>query len=260
MMLQIQSLHKRYGDKPVVRGVSFEVSAGEIVGLLGPNGAGKTTSFYAVVGIIAPDKGQVILNGQPITKRPIHERARRGLSYLPQETSVFRKLTVAENLDLVLEFQALTASQRQERRNQLLQDFGIEKLRDKPALQLSGGERRRVEIARALACNPTYLLLDEPFTGIDPITIEDLQVLIKGLKERGIGVLMTDHNPQATLGIVDRAYVMFDGQVLFHGTAADVAESALVRQSYLGEGFSFGGATGMSAPTGHTGEGASTTL
>lgn len=237
MSLQVKNLAKEYNGRPVVRGVSFNIEVGEVVGLLGPNGAGKTTSFYAVVGVIEPNGGDITLHGERLNNLPIHERARRGLGYLPQETSVFRRLTVEENLQLVMEFQPLTQKEREERATQLLEEFGVAKLRKTPAIKLSGGERRRVEIARALACNPEFLLLDEPFTGIDPITIEELQGLIRHLKDRGIGILITDHNPQATLNIVDRAYVMFDGEILFSGNSDEVAKSDLVRKSYLGEGF-----------------------
>jgi lipopolysaccharide export system ATP-binding protein len=238
MMLVAEHLKKSYGERNVVDDVSFTVNPGEVVGLLGPNGAGKTTSFYSVVGVIRPDEGTIRLDHVPVEHLPIHERASLGLGYLPQESSIFRGLTVGENLDLVLEFQPYTAIERQERRNALLEEFGILRLKDAPAIKLSGGERRRLEIARALAANPKYLLLDEPFTGIDPITIEELQKLIAHLQERGLGILITDHNPQATLNIVSRAYVMFDGKVLFHGSSQEVAQSDLVRKSYLGEGFS----------------------
>ncbi|XVJ50778.1 MAG: LPS export ABC transporter ATP-binding protein [Vampirovibrio sp.] len=237
MSLLVEHVYKSYGERSVVNDVSFKVNAGEAVGLLGPNGAGKTTSFYSIVGVIQPDAGQISIDQVPVQDLPIHERARLGLGYLPQESSIFRGLTVAENLDLVLEFQPYSPKEAVERRNALLAEFGILKLKDSAALKLSGGERRRLEIARALAANPKYLLLDEPFTGIDPITIEELQRLIAHLQERGLGILITDHNPKATLGIVSRAYVMFDGQVLFEGTNEEVAQSDLVRKSYLGEGF-----------------------
>ena len=237
MVLKVSNLQKRYGDKVVVRDVSFDVNAGEVVGLLGPNGAGKTTTFYSVVGVIQPEAGELSIDGQRLNGLSIHQRARLGLGYLPQETSVFRKLSVEDNLKLVLEFQPLSQKEQAHRIDQLLDEFSIAHLRNKPAVQLSGGERRRVEIARALASDPQFLLLDEPFTGIDPITIEELQTLITQLKDRGLGVLITDHNPQATLGIVDRASVMFDGQILFQGTASEVAASDVVRQSYLGERF-----------------------
>ncbi len=237
MALSIEHLVKTYSGRPVVNDISFSIEPGEVVGLLGPNGAGKTTSFYSVVGIIQPDQGHVILDGQPMKGLPIHERARAGIGYLPQETSVFRKLTVEENLKLVLEFQDLTPEQQADRINELLHDFGLTRLRHTPSIQLSGGERRRVEIARAIAANPSYLLLDEPFTGIDPIAIQDIQKLIGILKHRGLGILLTDHNPKATLAIVDRAYIIHDGKVIFSGTNREVAEEPLVRQSYLGVDF-----------------------
>jgi lipopolysaccharide export system ATP-binding protein len=237
MTLSIEHLHKSYGKRPVVNDISFTVEPGEVVGLLGPNGAGKTTSFYAVVGLIRPDKGQINLNGKSLTRLPIHKRARAGIGYLPQETSVFRKLTVKENLELVMEFQNISRRERESRIDVLLQEFGIEKLRNTMAIQLSGGERRRVEIARAIACNPNYLLLDEPFTGIDPIAIQDIQKLIRQLRLRGLGILLTDHNPKATLSIVDRAYIIHDGKIIFSGSSTQVAEDQLVKQYYLGESF-----------------------
>jgi lipopolysaccharide export system ATP-binding protein len=237
MTLLIENLQKSYGRRPVVNNISFTVERQEVVGLLGPNGAGKTTSFYAVVGLIRPDHGTVSLNGRALSGLPIHERARAGIGYLPQETSVFRKLTVKENLELVMEFLPLSSKERSERIDLLLQEFGIEKLRNTSAIQLSGGERRRVEIARAIACNPDYLLLDEPFTGIDPIAIQDIQKLIRQLRDRGLGILLTDHNPKATLSIVDRAYIIHDGQIIFSGESQDVAENPVVKQYYLGEDF-----------------------
>lgn len=236
-LLEVRGLVKRYGKRCVVQGVSFQVQAGEIVGLLGPNGAGKTTSFYSVVGVVQPDAGEVLFEGDPITHLPIHQRCHRGLGYLPQETSVFRGLSVLDNLLLVLELRGLSPKQQQEEAHRLLDEFGLLKLTTTTALQLSGGERRRLEIARSLAANPRLLLLDEPFTGIDPITIEELQGVILGLKDRGLSILMTDHNPQATLRLVDRAYVMYDGKVLFEGDSATVAASDLVKSMYLGEGF-----------------------
>ncbi|MEB3245122.1 MAG: LPS export ABC transporter ATP-binding protein [Vampirovibrionales bacterium] len=239
MPLIAQNLKKTYAGRPVVNGVSFTVHPGEVVGLLGPNGAGKTTSFYAVVGMIELDKGcppeSVILDDTPLGGMPIHARARLGLGYLPQEPSVFRKLSVLENLLLVLEFQKRSKASRLTRANELLEEFGLTKLRDTPAIQLSGGERRRVEIARALAANPRYLMLDEPFTGIDPLAIEDLQTLIRQLRERGLGILLTDHNPRATLAIVDRVNIVYEGRVIFAGTTAEAQASSLVRESYLGE-------------------------
>lgn len=237
MALTIKNLEKRYGGRPVVNGLSFHIDPGEVVGLLGPNGAGKTTSFYCVVGIIQPDGGQVQLDDLPLKGLPIHERAKAGISYLPQEASVFRGLSVEENLRLVLEFQSLTKKQQNERIDELIGEFGLTNHRKKPAIQLSGGERRRVEIARALASNPAYLLLDEPFTGIDPIAIQDIQQLIRHLRNRGIGILLTDHNPKATLSIVDRGYIVHDGKIIFSGTNQEISENELVRKSYLGEDF-----------------------
>ena len=221
----------------MVNDVSFTVQSGEVVGLLGPNGAGKTTTFYAVAGIIRPDSGDISLNGVRLNNRPVHERARAGIGYLPQETSVFRKLTVAENLELVLEFQPISRRERRERIERLLEDFGLTALRNAPAIQLSGGERRRVEIARAIATQPAYLMLDEPFTGVDPLAIQDLQELIGQLKAQGLGVLLTDHNPKATLSIVDRAYIIHDGKVIFSGPSDAVAQEPIVREHYLGEAF-----------------------
>lgn len=237
MTLKVQGLRKHYGGRPVVNQVSFEVNLGEVVGLLGPNGAGKTTSFYAVVGIIQPDMGEVWVQERNISRLLVHERARAGLGYLSQETSVFRHLTVEENLQLVQEFQEGPANVKKEHMERLLEEFGLTKHRNSPAIQLSGGERRRVEIARAIAANPKYLLLDEPFTGIDPLAIQDIQKLIGQLKNRGLGILLTDHNPKATLSIVDRAYIIHDGRIIFAGTAQEVACNELVRQYYLGDDF-----------------------
>jgi len=237
MTLTIQHLFKSYGGRPVVNDISFDIQPGEVVGLLGPNGAGKTTTFYAVVGIIRPDKGAVRLDDKALDTLPIHERARAGIGYLPQETSVFRKLTVEENLRLVLEFQPLSDAQREARITELLEEFGVSKLRKSLAIQLSGGERRRVEIARAIASNPRYLLLDEPFTGIDPIAIQDIKHLITLLKQKGLGILLTDHNPKATLSIVDRANIIADGKLLFSGVSSEVAANPMVRQNYLGDDF-----------------------
>ena len=238
MTLSVKNLFKSYGSRPVVNNISFDVNQGEIVGLLGPNGAGKTTTFYSVVGIIQPDDGKVFLDNTLISGQPIHKRARAGIGYLPQETSVFRKLSVEDNLRLILEFQPLSVSEQNQRINELLGEFGIERLRKTPAIQLSGGERRRVEIARAIASNPKYLLLDEPFTGIDPIAIQDIQKLIGMLRERGLGILLTDHNPRATLSIVDRANIIQDGKLILAGTNQEVAANELVRKNYLGEDFS----------------------
>lgn len=238
MPIIAQGLKKIYNDRTVVNGVSFEVNPGEVVGLLGPNGAGKTTTFYMLVGLVKPNEGRIILNGQDLTTLPIHMRARAGIGYLPQETSIFRKLTIEENIELVLEMnKKLTKSERKEKMEYLLEDFGLTKLRKSPSVLLSGGERRRVEIARALAADPKFILLDEPFTGIDPIAILDIQQNIKSLVERGIGVLLTDHNPKATLSITNRAYIIFDGCIKVQGTSQEVAEDEIAKKFYLGEDF-----------------------
>ncbi|MEI8389899.1 MAG: LPS export ABC transporter ATP-binding protein [bacterium] len=238
MPIIAQGLKKIYNDRTVVNEVSFEVNPGEVVGLLGPNGAGKTTTFYMLVGLVKPNTGKIILDGQDLTNLPIHMRARAGIGYLPQETSIFRKLTIEENIDLVLEMnKKLTKADRKEKMEYLLEDFGLTKLRKSPSVQLSGGERRRVEIARALAADPKFILLDEPFTGIDPIAILDIQQNIKALVERGIGVLLTDHNPKATLAITNRAYIIFDGCIKVQGTSQEVAEDEIAKKFYLGEDF-----------------------
>lgn len=237
MALCINNIKKSYGGRPVVNGISFDVTPGEVVGLLGPNGAGKTTSFYAVVGIIQPEEGDIQLDDQSLRSATIHERARRGIGYLPQETSVFRNLSVEDNLRLVLEFQNMTEDGIEHRIGHLLGEFGIPHLRKASAIQLSGGERRRLEIARAIATNPQYLLLDEPFTGIDPLAIQDIQKLIGMLKARGLGILLTDHNPKATLSIVDRAYIVHDGKIIYNGPREDVATNPIVKQYYLGDDF-----------------------
>jgi lipopolysaccharide export system ATP-binding protein len=237
MPLVVKNLRKSYAGRTVVNDISFDINHGEIVGLLGPNGAGKTTTFYSVVGIIKPDTGTVHLDERSVSGLSIHERAKAGIGYLPQETSVFRRLTVEENLMLVLEFQPLSPKERKTRIDTLLQEFNIEKLRKASVISLSGGERRRVEIARAIATNPQYLLLDEPFTGIDPIAIQDIQKLIVLLKERGLGVLLTDHNPRATLSVVDRANIIHDGKLIFSGTNVEVSQDEMVRRTYLGEDF-----------------------
>lgn len=237
MPLIVEHLRKSYAGRPVVNDISFDINHGEIVGLLGPNGAGKTTTFYSVVGIIKPDGGRVALDNRVLSGLPIHERAKAGIGYLPQETSVFRRLTVEENLALVLEFQPISSRERKSRIDTLLKEFNIEKLRQAPVISLSGGERRRVEIARAIATNPQYLLLDEPFTGIDPIAIQDIQKLIVLLKERGLGILLTDHNPRATLSVVDRANIIHDGKLIFSGTNVQVSQNEMVRRTYLGEDF-----------------------
>ncbi|MCC7151315.1 MAG: LPS export ABC transporter ATP-binding protein [Rubrivivax sp.] len=241
--LEASGLAKAYGARRVVHDVHLAVSAGEVVGLLGPNGAGKTTTFYMVVGLVRADEGQIRIDGTPIEHMPIHHRARMGLSYLPQEPSIFRKLSVEENIRAMLELQVgpdgrpLPATRIAALLEQLLQDLGIEKLRHSPAPALSGGERRRVEIARALGTQPRFILLDEPFAGIDPIAVLDIQRIIGFLRERGIGVLITDHNVRETLGICDRAYIISEGRVLAEGTPAEIVAHPEVRKVYLGEHF-----------------------
>ena len=236
-LLCARGLNKRYKARTVVHDVSFEVGSGEVVGLLGPNGAGKTTCFYMVVGLVRADGGSIHLDGAELTHRPIHERARLGLSYLPQEMSVFRKLTVAQNIRAVLELSRLPREQINARLDSLLDDLGIAHLRDNMAIALSGGERRRCEIARALATNPRLILLDEPFAGVDPIAVLDIQKIIRFLKERGIGVLITDHNVRETLGICDRATIISEGRVLASGEPEEIVDNQQVRQVYLGEHF-----------------------
>jgi len=235
--LKASNLRKRYRSRVVVQDVSLSVSSGQVVGLLGPNGAGKTTCFYMIVGLVAVDGGRIDLDGTEIHHLPMHARARMGLSYLPQEASVFRKLSVEENILAVLELRNLSDEERRQRLNDLLADLNISHLRNNPALSLSGGERRRVEIARALATQPAFILLDEPFAGVDPIAVIDIQKIIRYLKERGIGVLITDHNVRETLDIVDRACIIYGGQVLFAGSPEALVADENVRRLYLGEGF-----------------------
>ncbi|AMO93405.1 ABC transporter family protein [Collimonas fungivorans] len=240
--LIVKGLQKSYGARQVVHDVSLEVRCGEVVGLLGPNGAGKTTSFYMIVGLVPSDGGEIDLDGVDISRLPIHRRAVLGLSYLPQEASVFRKLTVEDNIRAVLELQRpngkpLTKAEIDEQLQKLLHELQIEKLRENQALSLSGGERRRVEIARALATNPRFVLLDEPFAGIDPIAVIEIQRIVRFLKERGIGVLITDHNVRETLGICDRAYIINQGSVLASGSPDDIIADESVRRVYLGEHF-----------------------
>ncbi|MBS0308181.1 MAG: LPS export ABC transporter ATP-binding protein [Proteobacteria bacterium] len=235
-------LQKSYGTRQVLRDVSLQVQSGEVVGLLGPNGAGKTTAFYMIVGLVPSDAGEISLDDTSMSRLPIHRRARLGLSYLPQEASVFRKLSVADNIRAVLELQQedgkpLSREKINQRLDQLLADLQIEKLRDSQALSLSGGERRRVEIARALATNPRFVLLDEPFAGVDPIAVIEIQRIVRFLKERGIGVLITDHNVRETLGICDRAYIINQGMVLASGRPDDIIADESVRRVYLGEHF-----------------------
>jgi lipopolysaccharide export system ATP-binding protein len=236
-LLRVSGLKKRFKARTVVKDVSFEVGSGEVVGLLGPNGAGKTTCFYMIVGLIPSDGGDIRLDDAVLTHQPIHRRARLGLSYLPQENSVFRKLNVAENIQAILELQPLDKSQIATRLDDLLHDLHIHHLRDNTAVSLSGGERRRVEIARALATSPRLILLDEPFAGVDPIAVLDIQKIIRFLKERGIGVLITDHNVRETLGICDRAYIINEGEVLAAGRPSEIIYNESVRKVYLGEHF-----------------------
>ena len=236
-LLRAERLRKRYKSRAVVQDVSIEVSSGEVVGLLGPNGAGKTTCFYMIVGLIAADAGRIELDGREITHLPIHRRARLGISYLPQENSVFRKLSVEENVQAVLELQRLAPAQIEERLVELLRELNITHLRKHSALSLSGGERRRLEIARALGTEPSFILLDEPFAGVDPIAVIEIQRIIGFLKARGIGVLITDHNVRETLGICDRAYIISEGNVLAEGTPDEIVANPDVRKVYLGEHF-----------------------
>jgi lipopolysaccharide export system ATP-binding protein len=235
--LIVQGLKKHYKSRQVVKNVSLEVSSGEVVGLLGPNGAGKTTSFYMMVGLVPLDGGSILLDGEELSRLPIHRRSRLGLSYLPQEASIFRKLTVSENIRAILELQTLAPGQVEQRLDDLLHELHINHLRNNPALSLSGGERRRVEIARALATQPRFILLDEPFAGVDPIAVIDIQKIIRFLTSQNIGVLITDHNVRETLGICDRAYIINDGQVLASGNPDEIVYNENVRKVYLGEHF-----------------------
>jgi lipopolysaccharide export system ATP-binding protein len=235
--LWTRDLKKNYGDRQVVRGVDLSIEAGSVIGLLGPNGAGKTTTFYMVVGLAQPDGGQVFIDGDEITGLPMYQRARRGISYLPQEASVFRKLTVADNLLAILETVEPDRKIRRQRMEQLLEEFGITHIAAVKGYSLSGGERRRVEIARALITKPSFILLDEPFAGIDPIAVAEIQSLIVSLKERNIGVLISDHNVRETLGVCDRAYILCNGEVLEFGTPEEIASSSKARAVYLGEDF-----------------------
>ncbi len=241
--LEAQHLQKSYGSRMVVKDISLSVGAGEVVGLLGPNGAGKTTSFYMLVGLVRPSAGDILIDGRSVARMPIHRRARLGLSYLPQEASIFRKLTVEDNVRAVLELQTdtsgrpLSKAQVDERLDNLLHDLRVEHLRKSPALALSGGERRRVEIARALATQPRFILLDEPFAGIDPIAVIEIQRIVSFLKSRGIGVLITDHNVRETLGICDYAFIISDGNVLAQGAPEEIVDNPEVRRVYLGEHF-----------------------
>ncbi|MDG1253044.1 MAG: LPS export ABC transporter ATP-binding protein [Schleiferiaceae bacterium] len=237
MKLEVQGIVKEYRRRKVVDEVSFYVNQGEIVGLLGPNGAGKTTSFYTVVGMVKPDAGEVLLDGEVITRLPMYKRAQKGIGYLAQEASVFRKMTVEDNIAAVLEWRGFSKSEIQQRCDSLLGEFGLEKIRKTRGDLLSGGERRRTEIARALASDPHFILLDEPFAGVDPIAVEDIQSIVAQLVDRNIGVLITDHNVQETLAITDRTYLMFEGKILKSGTAEELAADPVVRRVYLGQNF-----------------------
>ncbi len=238
MKLWTKDLVKIYGNREVVKSISLEVNQGEIVGLLGPNGAGKTTTFYMTVGFVQPNSGSVYLDDEEITSLAMYKRARKGIGYLPQEASVFRKLSVADNISAVLEMTSLSKEEQRDSLETLIDEFGLEKVRNNMGDSLSGGERRRTEIARALATNPNFILLDEPFAGIDPIAVEDIQGIVSKLREKNIGILITDHNVQETLSITDRAYLMFEGNILKQGTAQELADDEVVRRVYLGKNFS----------------------
>jgi lipopolysaccharide export system ATP-binding protein len=237
MILRAENIVKKYRKRTVVNGVSFEVHQGEIVGLLGPNGAGKTTSFYMIVGLIQPFSGNIYLNDEEITRLPVYKRAQLGIGYLAQEASVFRKLSIEDNLRAVLEMTSYTRDYQQEKLESLLTEFGLQHIRKSKGYQLSGGERRRTEIARALAIDPKFILLDEPFAGVDPIAVEDIQHIVSKLKAKNIGVLITDHNVHETLSITDRSYLLFEGSILKSGSAQDLANDEVVRKVYLGQNF-----------------------
>ncbi len=238
MILRAENIVKKYRKRTVVKGVSFEVRQGEIVGLLGPNGAGKTTSFYMIVGLIQPLSGKIFLDDEEITKLPVYKRAKKGIGYLAQEASVFRKLSIEDNLKAVLEMTNYTKSYQKEKLESLIREFGLEHIRKSKGYQLSGGERRRTEIARALAIDPKFILLDEPFAGVDPIAVEDIQEIVRKLVEKNIGVLITDHNVHETLSITNRSYLLFEGSILKAGTAEELAADEDVRRVYLGQNFS----------------------
>ncbi len=237
MILRAENLHKRYGNKEVVNGVSLEVHQGQITGLLGPNGAGKTTTFYMIVGLIKPNQGKIYIDDKDITGLPMHKRAQLGIAYLAQENSVFRNLSVEDNIMAILEVNEPDKQKRRERLEELLVEFGLTEKRKRLGKLLSGGERRRTEIARALATNPHFILLDEPFAGVDPIAVEDIQRIVSDLKTKNIGILITDHNVQETLAITDRTYLMYEGKILKHGTPEELASDELVRKVYLGRNF-----------------------
>ena len=239
MVLRTDNLVKKYGKRTVANHVSINVTQGEIVGLLGPNGAGKTTTFYMTVGLITPNEGQIFLNDLNITKYPVYKRAQNGIGYLAQEASVFRKLSVENNIKAVLQMTNTTPEYQRDKLESLIQEFSLEKVRHNLGDQLSGGERRRTEIARCLAIDPKFIMLDEPFAGVDPIAVEDIQSVVYHLKEKNIGILITDHNAQETLRITDRAYLLFEGKILFQGTSEELAENPVVREKYLGRDFMF---------------------
>ena len=237
MILRTENLVKKYKNRTVVNHVSIDVKQGEIVGLLGPNGAGKTTTFYMTVGLVTPNEGKIFLNDMEITKYPVYKRAQNGIGYLAQEASVFRKMSVEDNIRSVLEMTNKSAEYQKEKLESLIAEFGLEKVRKNLGDQLSGGERRRVEIARCLAIDPKFIMLDEPFAGVDPIAVQDIQQIVGKLKHKNIGILITDHNVHETLSITDRAYLLFDGRVLFQGVAEELAENPIVREKYLGKDF-----------------------
>ncbi|MFZ5554885.1 MAG: LPS export ABC transporter ATP-binding protein [Bacteroidota bacterium] len=237
MKLRTENIFKQYKTRTVVNGVSVEVNQGEIVGLLGPNGAGKTTSFYMIVGLVKPDSGKIFLDNTDLTSQPMYKRSQMGLGYLPQEVSVFRTLSVEDNIMAVLEMKKMTKEQRRERLEELLNEFSLQHVRKNQGIKLSGGEKRRTEIARALAADPKFILLDEPFAGVDPIAVEDIQSIVSQLKNKNIGVLITDHNVQETLSITDRAYLLVEGKIFKHGTAEELAADEQVKKVYLGQNF-----------------------
>ncbi len=237
MILRAEKLEKKYKNRKVVNGVSVEVQQGEIVGLLGPNGAGKTTTFYMIVGLITPNNGRIFLDERNITKEPVFRRAQLGVGYLSQEASVFRRLSVEDNLLTVLEMTRMSKKEQRDRLEEMLDEFGLQRIRKSYGIQLSGGERRRTEIARALAIRPKFILLDEPFAGVDPIAVEDIQSIVRKLKDKNIGILITDHNVQETLSITDRAYLLYDGKILQSGTAEYLSQDPEVRRVYLGKNF-----------------------
>ncbi len=237
MKLRTENIVKKYGKRTVVKGVSFQVEQGEIVGLLGPNGAGKTTSFYTIVGLIKPNSGNIFLDDKNITKEPMYKRAQLGIGYLAQEASVFRHLSVEDNIKVVLEMSKYNKKEQAERLENVIDEFGLQHIRKSKGIQLSGGERRRTEIARALATDPKFMLLDEPFAGVDPIAVEDIQEIVSKLKEKNIGILITDHNVHETLNITNRAYLLFEGDILKSGSAEELANDKIVRERYLGKNF-----------------------